>query len=164
MLKHQDADGQMTTNSESGTAVVLEDAPPRVSCVRTLSSSMAVVVPAEPPSRRNTLQEQLARAEAERAAVAAREAGANSRVEALERRLKQAEKDAELAARTAAEDAAQLQKDLELQKQAWDEDVQQMTGKREELTGAIADLEKSVSDKQAQIAEAREAQEQMKVD
>jgi chromosome segregation ATPase len=50
----------------------------------------------------------------------------------------------------------QLQKDLELQKQAWDEDVQQMTTKREELAAAIAALEQSVADKQAQIAAQRD--------
>ena len=46
---------------------------------------------------------------------------------------------------------AKLQNDLELQKQAWDKDVQEMTAIRQEQSDVIATLEQHVANQQKQI-------------
>ena len=45
----------------------------------------------------------------------------------------------------------QLKKDLELQKQSWDADIEQMTKKQDELSASIKTLEATIAEKMEEI-------------
>ena len=50
----------------------------------------------------------------------------------------------------------QLKKDLELQKQSWDADIEQMTKKQDELSASIKTLEATIAEKMEEISAGRQ--------